>query len=212
MGLREYARHCNCSPNAVSRAIESGRITVERDEKGRPRINPEIADAQWAVNTSHGHRRRANGIDGAGVQPGTVVTRRRGRPPKIVPPVQPPPGDDEPDPEDDDDGGSPNLTRSNAREKFWKAKMARLKYLEAEGMLVPVEQVKAEWSAILSAVRGKLLAVPSKVKLRVPALTADDVMKLQDLIREALEDLASQATAPEQGELIAREDEPDDGD
>lgn len=115
------------------------------------------------------------------------------------PPTSTPPADTD-DGDEDGDGGSPNFTASNAREKYWKAKMAELKFREADGELIDIQTVKKEWTAILSTVRGKLLAVPSKVKLRVPALTADDVMTLQDMIREALEELAT--PDPVQAELL----------
>lgn len=209
LGIRGYARYLGVTPNAVLRAVQSDRIPYTRDEKNRPKIDPAVADPAWAANTSHGHRRRENGIDGQGVAPGASdvpVKRGRGRPRKNPLPAPPPPAIVPPAPvedpggEDDDDGddgsGGPNFTQSNAREKFWKAKMAELKFREAEGELIPIETVKREWMSILSAVRSKMLAVPSKVKLRVPALTADDVMTLQDLIGEALADLAAQETEP----------------
>lgn len=51
MGIREYARHRNCVPSAVVKAIDEERITVILDEKGRRRIDPAVADIQWAKNT-----------------------------------------------------------------------------------------------------------------------------------------------------------------
>lgn len=51
MGVREYARHRGCAPSAVVKAMKEERITSNVDEKGRPWIDPEVADIQWAKNT-----------------------------------------------------------------------------------------------------------------------------------------------------------------
>ena len=58
----EYARRraaagkAGGTPAAVSKAIEAGRITVIRDDEGRVRIDPDVADIQWERNT----RKRAD--------------------------------------------------------------------------------------------------------------------------------------------------------
>lgn len=57
MGRNAYARHRGCAPNAVSKAIESGRISaaVVYDTAGKfVGINWEAADALWAMNTDPG--------------------------------------------------------------------------------------------------------------------------------------------------------------
>lgn len=51
MGIREYARHRGCAPSAVAKAIKEERITSNLDEKGRPWVDPQVADIQWAKNT-----------------------------------------------------------------------------------------------------------------------------------------------------------------
>lgn len=51
MGIREYSRHRGCAPSAVAKAIKEERITANLDEKGRPWVDPEVADIQWAKNT-----------------------------------------------------------------------------------------------------------------------------------------------------------------
>jgi hypothetical protein len=53
MGIREYARHRGCTPKAVRKAIDSGRISTLDDGT----IDPEIADREWEDNTAH-HMRR----------------------------------------------------------------------------------------------------------------------------------------------------------
>jgi len=48
MSLREYARHRGCHPNAVSYAIQEGRI-VSKDGL----IDSEAADVSWDIKTQH---------------------------------------------------------------------------------------------------------------------------------------------------------------
>jgi hypothetical protein len=66
MGYREYARHREThglpgiTLRAVQKAIESGRITTILDEKGRAKIDPEVADIQWDSNTDPDQSARAN--------------------------------------------------------------------------------------------------------------------------------------------------------
>ena len=47
MSYRAYAKHRGVSPEAVSKAVKTGRITVNADGH----IDPETADSQWDANT-----------------------------------------------------------------------------------------------------------------------------------------------------------------
>lgn len=47
MSYRAYARHRGVSPEAVSKAVKTGRITTEPNGK----IDPERADQEWDANT-----------------------------------------------------------------------------------------------------------------------------------------------------------------
>ncbi|TAH39282.1 MAG: hypothetical protein EYC70_00420 [Planctomycetota bacterium] len=58
LSLRGYARHRGCAPNAVHRAIVSGRIASAVTRDGRHVwINVEAADAAWDRNTDPAQRR-----------------------------------------------------------------------------------------------------------------------------------------------------------
>lgn len=48
MNVSEYAKHRGCSRQAVYKALETGRITRERDGS----IDVAKADAAWLANTS----------------------------------------------------------------------------------------------------------------------------------------------------------------
>lgn len=56
-----YAKRRGVSVVAVSKAVKVGRITTILDEKGRRRIDPEVADIQWARNTDPVQAKRAAG-------------------------------------------------------------------------------------------------------------------------------------------------------
>jgi len=81
------------------------------------------------------------------------------------------------------------LAEASALEKEWKAKLAQLDFEERSGKLVPAEEVVAKWVELITISKTKLLAVPGKAKARLPKLTAADVRVLDQLIREALEEL-----------------------
>ena len=59
------------------------------------------------------------------------------------------------------------------------------------GKLVDAQEVELLWSRRVVATRDKLLGIPSKLKGRRPALLRDDVLAVDVLIRECLEELAS---------------------
>lgn len=46
-----YARHRGCDEKAVRKAIFENRITAITDASGKRRIDPAVADIQWAQNT-----------------------------------------------------------------------------------------------------------------------------------------------------------------
>lgn len=46
-----YARHRGCDEKAVRKAIAENRITAITDASGKRRIDPAVADIQWAQNT-----------------------------------------------------------------------------------------------------------------------------------------------------------------
>ena len=49
--VSDYARHRGCDEKAVRKAIAENRITAIADANGKRRIDPTVADIQWAKNT-----------------------------------------------------------------------------------------------------------------------------------------------------------------
>jgi hypothetical protein len=61
IGIRAYARHRNCAPSTVVKAVSSGRLStaVQRDARGRPKIDAAAADREWLANTDPNMQRES---------------------------------------------------------------------------------------------------------------------------------------------------------
>lgn len=84
----------------------------------------------------------------------------------------------------------PDYNESRARTEHLKAKLLELERQQKEGLLVKAEDVEHEWVEIITRARTKLLGIPTKAKQRIPDLDTDAIGVLDDIVREALEDLA----------------------
>jgi len=145
----EFARRIGVSEAAVRRAVKDGRITVNNDDHGRPRIDPDTAGREWAENTRY--RIEASGARGLQKTVDSVPKR--------------------------------NIKDVRAVRETYEAKLVELKYKTATGELVRADEVLARWSSIITMTRTKLLAVPSRAKIRMPELNAAQVLVIEDLIR-----------------------------
>lgn len=176
LSLRAYARHRadlglpGSSLQAVQRARDKGRITLEPDGT----VDPDRADREWIQNTD---------LTDA---PGAVVEAhaRVAAPAAAAGVVKAPAGDD----------GVPRLgttlPENNAVKAYWQARTAELEFKEAAGELVPAAGVRSELEGVFRSCRTKLLGVPARVRQQIPHLTAEEVVMVENLVREALEDLA----------------------
>lgn len=84
----------------------------------------------------------------------------------------------------------PDYNDSRARSEFEKANLLELDRKQKEGLLLPRDQVERAAANVATIVRTKLLAVPTRARQRIPHLTLDEVAILDELQREALEELA----------------------
>lgn len=83
-----------------------------------------------------------------------------------------------------------DLTEQRARLASEQADLAALKAAQIRGELVPAGEVEARWRGVLTALRSRLLAVPSRVRSRVPHLSQTEVDALDGEIRDALVELS----------------------
>lgn len=169
LSLRAYARHRGVSPEAVSKAVQVGRLRASVTRvRGAPKIrDAELADREWAATTD--------------LTRATADIARRGERPASPAPSA---------------GGEASagedlvLSEELAREKYWKANIAELEFRERKGELVEAKDVAKKLADIFAICRGKLLGIPTRLRQSLPHLSVQDVAKAEELLREALEDLA----------------------
>jgi hypothetical protein len=83
------------------------------------------------------------------------------------------------------------LQEELARAKHWEANLKEQQFREREGELVEAKLVEAQLAEVFTQCRTKLLGVPSRARQLLPHLTNADVAVLEDLQREALQDLVA---------------------
>lgn len=79
--------------------------------------------------------------------------------------------------------------------KLWDARTRELKFRAAAGELVPAVDVQREVEEAFVACKTHLLALPTRLRQQLPHLTVSDAEVIEACVREALEHLASRATA-----------------
>ncbi|MCM2319044.1 MAG: hypothetical protein NDI93_06900 [Pseudomonas sp.] len=167
MGIREYARHRGCAPSAVAKAIKEERITSNLDEKGRPWIDPEVADIQWAKNT----RARADSV-------------------RAVTPAAGSQGDGGADPEktpsgpDSGDQGGAKAAYSDFRAQTEAETLRRIRRenAQAEGLLVERKKVDRAVFDAFRALRDRAMAVGQRAAPRCIGLA--DAREIERVIDE----------------------------
>jgi terminase small subunit / prophage DNA-packing protein len=82
------------------------------------------------------------------------------------------------------------LENASATLKKWQAALAELKFREAAKEYVLGSEVFKERAEDYSAIRTRLLAIPSRARQALPHLVAADLAVLENLIGEALTELS----------------------
>lgn len=103
--------------------------------------------------------------------------------------------------EDDEDGEPSAIVLASTRLKQAQAGLAELNLQKRAGTLMDVEDAELAWGEACAMVRTRILGLPNKFKQLCPHLGLEDLATLEDLIREALEELAGEG---------APDDEPDE--
>jgi hypothetical protein len=188
LSLRAYAKHRKEAglPGSTLRAIQvardAGRLAGALTRDGKIR-SAKVADAAWAAST---HAERA------------PRTGRTAPPPESAPTEELPP-DVWP------------IAVSRARREQALARIAEIELAELEDAFVPAEEAREVLFSKFTIVKTRLLAVPSKLAQRLPPAQRDRKLLelVEDLIREALEELAREQDE-EDGEDEEDEDEEDE--
>lgn len=165
--MNAYAKMRGVSSVAVSKAVKSKRISLVRGK-----VDPAKADAQWEANTQPGQR---------------AVNTRRKQPKAVAPAAAADPGQTP-----DAPGAPPNsYGAARARREESLAKIAEMEYEQKIGTLVNANEIREKIAKLHTEAKTRLLGVASKCKARLPQLSAIDVSIIEDLIREALGEIAN---------------------
>lgn len=168
VGVREYARLRNVAPEAVNKAIKSGRLnaSITRDKRGWPRIDPEIADQEWGEFThpTHGGDRRKKPD-----QEDEQVIPRAGN-------------------------AAQTFAQSRAVKEAYLARLAKLEFEEKSGRLVNADGMKNEAFKLARIVRDAILNIPDRISAELAAETEPFKVhtRLTEELRVALEALAAE--------------------
>lgn len=165
MGVREYARHRGCAPSAVVKAMKEERISSNVDEKGRPWIDPEVADIQWAKNT------RARADSGRAVVPQSAG--------EVVGASEAPesPAADAPA-----DVAKTAYSDYRAQTELETLRQKRRENMVAEGKLADVVQLRRAAFDAFRALRDRAMAVPQRAASRCIGLS--DSREIERVIDE----------------------------
>ena len=161
----EFARRMGVDPKAVTRAIKDGRIFVTLNADGREMIDAVTAAKQWSDNS----RFRIEASRAA------EIARR---------------GDDDAPEAQVESHLLPTISESRIVREHYDAQLAKLEYEKERGKFIGIDESRRAWSAIATAARTRLLGVPSSAKIRMPELTAGQIATIEELIRDALSDVA----------------------
>lgn len=85
----------------------------------------------------------------------------------------------------------PEYEESRARTEHLKAELLELERKQKEDSLVPLKEVQQKWTEVITTARTKLLGISSKAKQRLPDLDTNAVSCIDDIVREALEELST---------------------
>lgn len=183
LSLREYAKRRGVSPPTVSRAVKTKRLlkSVVYDRHGDPKIaDVALADQEWEANTDLSRAPAFVKERGLLVQTSAPTPDGGDTPPPGEAAAAPP------------EAGKQdlNLSEASAREKHFKALIAEQQWRQRAGELVEARLVAEATAHVFTICRTKILAVPSKAKSMIPELTHAGIATLDDLLRQALEELA----------------------
>lgn len=192
-----YARHRGVSKQAVSSAVKEGRVTTVVDPvDGKRKIDPELADKEWALKTDDRRRPLSERVENA--ERNDAVLGRGGTP-RVI-------------------GGKKSATKTvqeyadaRAEREGLQAKLTRIELGKKSGELVSAKAVEAEAFRLGRTIRDNLLNVPDRISHQLAAET--DPAKVHEILRaeihQVLEALAGPDPMGQTQDELAGEDEPE---
>tara|TARA_B100000683_G_scaffold209207_1_gene203484 strand:- start:420 stop:932 length:513 start_codon:yes stop_codon:yes gene_type:complete len=163
---KEAAEKMGITIQAVYMAIKQGRLTAMEDSQGNIVINSDTMVAEMKKNGQY--RRMKNNA----VLPSTSASPKKKRYSSTKDSI-------------------PEYEESKARTEHLKAELLELERKQKEDSLVSMQEVQLKWTEIITTARTKLLGISSKAKQRLPDLDTNAVSCIDDIVREALEELSA---------------------
>ena len=158
---KEAAEKMGVTIQAVYMAIKQGRLTAMEDNQGNIVINDDTMVAEWNKKSAF-RQMKSN------PQPSAPKRKRSSVTSDLI----------------------PEYEESRARTEHLKAELLELERKQKEDSLVPMKEVQQKWTEVITTARTKLLGISSKAKQRLPDLDNSAVSCIDDIIREALEELS----------------------
>jgi hypothetical protein len=198
VSAQEFAALIGVSAPAVTKALKSGRLSKSAKKDGRFwLIDPVVGRREWDANNG---RPDLSGVDHKSV---SVRMDRRGpdapkRQQLQVPAT--PMGEDEPDLDEFEDGNGvkiPSSIRSRQIIDYYKSETARLEHEKRRGELVEVAEVAKIVGDEYTAVRTRLLAIPTELADELKLIS--DPIKIRQLIESAIHEALQELTADDDG-------------
>lgn len=208
ISLTDYAKRRGVSTVSVSKAVARGRLSasVGRTDRGQPTIvDADLADREWLANT----RPRILSRTPPRLPDPPLVEEKPGQVAADAPNLRqrtPSPkqsGDENSSKLVVDAGASPAADTvpdyhvshaireaAAARREAAQAEIAELDLAERKGELVEVEEARSAMISKFTIVRTLILGVPSRAAQRMPMVATELVPVLDELLREALSELA----------------------
>lgn len=173
LSIRAYARHRGVSHVAVKKAIDTGRITPLPDGT----IDPVVADAQWAANTTPTRRSMADAAsDKTTPQASAKVVRDPPEPP--TPALS---------------SGGTSLLQARTVNEVVKAQTNKVRLAQLKGELVDRAQAVAHVFKLARAERDAWLNWPARISAQMAAGLGVEPhalhVALDAAVREQLQDL-----------------------
>lgn len=197
IGIREAARRLGVSDTAVHKAIKAGRVHIAGRTEGseRPLVAWPQVETDWSANTD-GMKRSHIGPKAppAPASRAQVAIKTVAKKTRMLPASEgggstasaPAPADPQPTPT------GPSYAQSRAIREAYQARLAKLEYEERSKKLIDADQVKIEWFKLITAAKTRILGIPAACKTRVADLPLTVMAAIDQVCREALEDLANE--------------------
>jgi hypothetical protein len=175
LSIRAYSRHRGVSDTAVRKAIQSGRITLGDDG----RIDPQLADAQWSVNTDAAQQRKAVPQREVPQEAVTSVREALSAAPSPLGGMGASTGAS---------AGGTTLMQAKTANEVLKAQTNKVRLARLKGELVDKDQAVAHVFRMARAERDAWLNWPARVAAQMASALGADSHALHVLLEKAVRD------------------------